>query len=147
MAYKTEILPTEEQKEIINRTIGVARFVKNFYIYHNQEVYKSGGKFVSGMDFSKWLNNDYIPNHPDKLWIKAVYAKSTKHAIMETEKAFRKFFQGKANFPKFKKKNHQDVSMYFVKNDKKTIIRCERHRIKVPSLNWVKLKEKGYIPK
>ncbi|NAA58800.1 helix-turn-helix domain-containing protein, partial [Enterococcus mundtii] len=90
VAYKTEILPTEEQKEIINRTIGVARFVKNFYIYHNQEVYKSGGKFVSGMDFSKWLNNDYIPNHPDKLWIKAVYAKSTKHAIMETEKAFRK---------------------------------------------------------
>nr|WP_260697913.1 helix-turn-helix domain-containing protein [Enterococcus mundtii] len=39
VAYKTEILPTEEQKEIINRTIGVARFVKNFYIYHNQEVY------------------------------------------------------------------------------------------------------------
>lgn len=34
---------TEEQKKIINRTIGVARFVKNFYIYHNQEVYKSGG--------------------------------------------------------------------------------------------------------
>lgn len=134
-------------KKIINRTIGVARFVKNFYIYHNQEVYKSGGKFVSGIDFSKWLNNDYIPNHPDKLWIKAVYAKSTKHAIMETEKAFRNFFQGKANFPKFKKKKHQDVSMYFVKNDKKTIIRCERHRIKVPSLNWVKLNEKGYIPK
>ncbi|MEC3941775.1 helix-turn-helix domain-containing protein [Enterococcus mundtii] len=26
------MLPTEEQKEIINRTIGVACFVKNFYI-------------------------------------------------------------------------------------------------------------------
>lgn len=131
VAYKTEILPTEEQKEIVNRTIGVARFVKNFYIAHNQEVYKSGGKFVSGVEFSKWLNNNYIPNNPDKLWIKDIYARSTKHAIMEMEKAFRKFFQGKANFPKFKKKKYQDVSMYFVKNDKKTIIRCERHQIGV----------------
>lgn len=147
MSYKTEIYPTEEQKALINQTIGVARFVKNFYIAHNQEVYKSGGKFVSGIDFSKWLNNDYIPNHPDKAWIKDVYAKSTKQALMETEKAFKKFFKGKANYPKFKKKKDNDVSMYFVKNDKKTIIPCERHRIKIPTLNWVKLKEKGYIPR
>ena len=36
--------------------------------------------------------------------------------------------------------------MYFVKTDAKTILPCERHRIKIPTLGWVKLKEKGYIP-
>ncbi|MDO4554110.1 MAG: hypothetical protein Q4B70_03070 [Lachnospiraceae bacterium] len=36
--------------------------------------------------------------------------------------------------------------MYFVKTDAKTIIPCERHRIKIPTLGWVKLKEKGYLP-
>ena len=36
--------------------------------------------------------------------------------------------------------------MYFVKTDAKTIIHCERHRIKIPTLGWVRLKEKGYIP-
>jgi putative transposase len=36
--------------------------------------------------------------------------------------------------------------MYFVKTDNKSIIHCERHRIKIPTLCWVKLKEKGYIP-
>ena len=36
--------------------------------------------------------------------------------------------------------------MYFVKTDAKAIIYCERHRIKIPTLGWVKLKEKGYIP-
>ncbi len=36
--------------------------------------------------------------------------------------------------------------MYFVKTDAKTIIPCERHRMKIPTLGWVKLKEKGYIP-
>ena len=36
--------------------------------------------------------------------------------------------------------------MYFVKNDAKMIIECERHRIKIPTLGWVQIKEKGYIP-
>ena len=36
--------------------------------------------------------------------------------------------------------------MYFVKTDSKTIIQCERHRVKIPTLGWVKIKEKGYIP-
>ena len=36
--------------------------------------------------------------------------------------------------------------MYFVKTDKNHIIKCERHRIKIPTLGWVRLKEKGYIP-
>lgn len=114
--------------------------LKIFILPITKEAYQTSGKFVSVMDFSKWLNNEYIPRNPDKSCIKDVYAKSTKHAIMETEKAFKKFFQEKAKCPKFKKKQHQNESMYFVKNDKKTIIQCERHRIKVPSLKWVKLK-------
>ena len=36
--------------------------------------------------------------------------------------------------------------MYFVKNGEKQIISCERHRIKIPTLGWIRLKEKGYIP-
>jgi putative transposase len=36
--------------------------------------------------------------------------------------------------------------MYFVKNDAESIIQCERHRIKIPTLGWVRIKEKGYIP-
>ena len=36
--------------------------------------------------------------------------------------------------------------MYFVKTDAKAVIYCERHRIKIPTLGWVRLKEKGYLP-
>ena len=35
--------------------------------------------------------------------------------------------------------------MYFVKNNPKDC-RCQRHRINIPSLGWVRIKEKGYIP-
>ncbi|MDU7726552.1 MAG: transposase [Clostridium perfringens] len=145
-AYKIEINPTDEQKCKIHRTIGVSRFVYNFYIARNKEVYEKEGKFVSGMDFSKWLNNEYIPNNQEMKWIKEVSSKSTKQAIMNANKAFRDFFKKAKGFPRFKKKKNQDVKAYFPKNNK-TDWTLERHRVKIPTLGWVRLKEFGYIPK
>ena len=145
-SYKTEIDPTFEQIQKINKTIGTCRFVYNFYLAHNQEIYEKEKKFISGMDFSKWLNNVYLKENPEYKWIKEVSSKSVKQSIMNAERAFKQFFKGKAKFPKFKKKCKSDVKMYFVKTDSKTIIQCERHRIKIPTLGWVKIKEKGYIP-
>lgn len=137
--------PTEEQKVKIHQTIGVSRFIYNFYISHNKEVYEREGKFVSGMDFSKWLNNEYIPNHQDMKWIKDVSSKATKQAIMNSDKAFKDFFKKTKGFPKFKKKKNQDVKAYFPKNNQ-TDWTLERHRVKIPTLGWVRLKEFGYIP-
>ncbi len=144
-AYKIEINPTDEQKSKIHRTIGVSRFVYNFYIAYNKEIYEREGKFVSGMDFSKWLNNEYIPNNQEMKWIKEVSSKATKQAIMNGDKAFRDFFKKAKGFPRFKKKKNQDVKAYFPKNNK-TDWTLERHRVKIPTLGWVRLKEFGYIP-
>ena len=33
---------------------------------------------MTGKSFSVWLNNEYIPNNPDKAWIKEVYSKNKK---------------------------------------------------------------------
>ncbi|EIF6166489.1 transposase [Clostridium perfringens] len=144
-AYKIEINPTAEQKSKIHQTIGVSRFIYNFYIAHNKEIYDREGKFVSGMDFSKWLNNEYIPNNKDMKWIKEVSSKATKQAIMNGDKSFRDFFKKAKGFPKFKKKKNQDVKAYFPKNNK-TDWTIERHRVKIPTLGWIRLKEFGYIP-
>ncbi len=145
-AYKTEINPTPEQKRIIQQTIGTCRYIYNFYLAHNTEIYEKEKRFVTANEFSKWLNNDFIPNNPEYSWIKGVSSKAVKQSIINAEGAFKRFFKGQSKFPKFKKKNKSNVKMYFVKTDAKTIIPCERHRIKVPTLGWVKLKEKGYIP-
>lgn len=102
--------------------------------------------FVSGMAFSKWLNNEFIPNNQEFVWIKEVSSKSVKQSITNAYGAYQKFFKKQSKFPKFKKKGKSDVKMYFVKTDAKAIIYCERHRIKIPTLGWVRLKEKGYIP-
>ena len=144
-SFKTEINPTEEQKVKIRKTIGTCRYIYNFYLTHNKELYDKGEKFMSGKSFSIWLNNEYLPRNPDKLWIKEVSSKSVKRSIENGCIAFTRFFKRQSAFPNFKKKGKSDVKMYFVKNNPKDC-RCERHRINIPSLGWIRIKEKGYIP-
>ena len=145
-ALKIELKLTEEQKIQVNKTIGVERFVYNEYIKYNQEQYKLGNKFVSAFDFSKYINNVYLPNNPDKKWIKDVSSKSVKQAMIYGEKAFKNFFKGLSGFPVFKKKGKNELGAYFVKNGKKDF-EFYRHKIKIPSLKFVRVKEYGYIPK
>ena len=144
-SFKTEINPTEEQKARIRKTIGTCRYVYNFYLGHNKALHDNGEKFMTGKDFSLWLNNEYIPNNPDKTWIREVYSKAVKKSIEDGCAAFTRFFKHQSDFPKFKKKGKSDVKMYFVRNNPKDC-QCERHRLKIPTLGWVRIKEKGYIP-
>lgn len=146
VSYKTEINPTQEQMQKINQTIGTCRYIYNFYLATQKERYERAENFQSAMDFSKWLNNDYLPQHEELSWIKEVSSKSIKKSIVNAYGAYQRFFKKQNKFPKFKKKGKSDVKMYFVKTDTKAIIYCERHRIKIPTLGWVRLKEKGYIP-
>lgn len=169
-SYKTEIDPSLNQIIKINQTIGVCRFVYNMFISKNKERYKNKEKYMNNYEFSKWLNNDFVPNNEDYEWIKAVSSKAVRNSIDNANTAFMNYFNSLKkpkkklsdkqkkkldkknrkgiinNFPKYKKRNKNESSMYFVKTDSKTIIPCERHRIKIPTLGWVKIKEKGYIP-
>ena len=144
-SFKTEINPTEEQKVKIRKTIGTCRYIYNFYLAYNKELHENGEKFMSGKSFSVWLNNEYLPKNPDKLWMKEVSSKSVKRSIENGCVAFTRFFKHQSAFPNFKKKGKSDVKMYFVKNNPKDC-RCERHRMNIPSLGWVRIKEKGYVP-
>ena len=144
-SFKTEINPSKEQQSKINKTIGTCRYVYNFYLSHNKELYDKGEKFMSGKSFSVWLNNEYLLDNPDKAWIKEVSSKSVKKSIEDGCTAFTRFFKQQSGYPNYKKKDKSDSKMYFVKNNPKDCA-CERHRINIPTLGWVKLKEKGYIP-
>jgi putative transposase len=146
VSYKTEINPTQTQIQKINQTIGTCRYIYNFYLATQKERYERGEKLQSAIDFSKWFNNDYLLDHEDMSWIKEVSSKSIKQSIINAYSAYQRFFKKQSKFPRFKKKGKSDVKMYFVKTDAKAIIYCERHRIKIPTLGWIRLKEKGYIP-
>ena len=144
-SFKTELNPTPEQKIKINKTIGTCRYIYNFYLAHNKSLYDKGEKFLTGKSFSVWMNQEYLPEHPELQWIKEVSSKSVKKSMEDACTAFAKFFKHQSGFPRFKKKGCSNVKMYFVKNNPGDCF-CERHRINIPTLGWVRLKEKGYLP-
>ena len=151
-AYKVEIKPTPSQIKKINQSIGVCRWLYNEYISVNNQLYfqfKEGlidkkQAFMSANDFDKYVNNE-VKVLDEYSWINNCGSKARKKAIKNAETAYKRFFKGQSSFPKFKKKNKSDVKLYFPKNNK-TDWKIDRHRIMIPTLKNVRLKEYGYIP-
>ena len=141
-AYKLEMEPMKKQKIKTHQGIGVCRFLYNAYIKYNEEVYEREGKFVTHMEFAKYVNHSLRKEKP---WINTCHSKARKKALANAETAFLKFFKGEAKYPNLKKKGKQDVKIYLPKNNEKDFV-IERHRAKIPFLGWVLLKEKGYVP-
>ena len=151
-AFKTEIKPTQAQKIKIEQSIGVCRYLYNSYVAKNIELYNEfkeekidkKNSFMSANNFDKYINNE-IKVLEDFSWINTCGSKARKKAICDAETSFKRFFKGLSGFPRFKKKKNQDVKLYFPKNNK-TDWKIDRHRLNIPTLKWVRLKEFGYIP-
>lgn len=144
-AYKVELKLTSEQIQIIERTMGVCRYVYNLFIATNRDNFaQSTSGYMTGYDFSKWLNHEYKSANPEKLWIWEVSSKAVKKAIMNADTAYKNFMKGRAGFPKFKRRNGRPVSMYLPRNNAGDL-KTERHRAKLPTLGWVRFKEFGYV--
>lgn len=135
-AYKTEIHPNQAQIELIHKTFGCTRYIYNQYVYENLENLASGKNFISAFSYSKRVNND--PDTPS--WLKEVSSKAVKQALIYADRAFKDYFSKRKGKPKFKKKGKDD-SFYLIGT-----LKVERHRIFVPVLKWIRLKEFGYIP-
>jgi len=150
--FKTELRITEKHINKIHQSIGICRFLYNSYLAKNQELYElfKEGKinkkqaFMSANDFDKYINNE-VKVLDEFKWIDNCGSKARKKAIVNAEMAYKRFFKGLGKFPRFKKKKNQNVKIYFPKNNE-TDWTVERHKIKIPSLGFVELKEMGYIP-
>jgi putative transposase len=151
-AYKVELKPTRKQIQKINQSLGICRWLYNAYLAKNQSLYQNfkDGKldkksaFISANNFDKYVNNE-IKVLDEYKWINDCGSKARKKAICNAELSYKKFFKGEAQFPRFKKKGKSKVSLYFPKNNK-TDWKIERHRVNIPTLKWVRIKEFGYIP-
>ena len=151
-AYKTEIKPTQKQIQKINQSIGICRWLYNSYLAKNKDLYeqyKQGliskeNAFISANDFDKYINNE-VKLLDNFKWINDCGSKARKKAIQNAETAYKRFFKGQSKFPRFKKKNKSDVKIYFPKNNKGDW-KVERHRLMIPTLKDVRLKEYDYIP-
>ncbi|MBQ6296994.1 MAG: transposase [Selenomonadaceae bacterium] len=142
--YKTEILPCERQALKIRQTLGTCRYLYNLYLANNFEVYETlgSGFFVTAFTFDKYVNHVV---KKELTWIDECGAKARKQALMNAERAFKNYMEGRTHLPRFKKKHEQKVKAYFPKNAKGDWT-VWRHKLQIPTIGIVRLKEKGYLP-
>lgn len=97
---KYRLYPTETQKELIAKHIGSARFVYNLALETKTTVYAEHKINLSNFDLIKKLpelKKEYE-------WLKEVNSQSLQQTITDLDFAYKRFFKGKNDFPKFKKK-------------------------------------------
>lgn len=130
--YTTRIYPNNEQKELINKTIGSSRFVYNHFLdYSNKNDYETYTKFCKLLTK---LKKKYK-------WLKEVDSLALQQSLRDLDKAFKNFFKGQNNYPKFKSKKKARLSyrtQRFVRPGGTTNIKVENNKIKLPKIGWIK---------
>ena len=140
--YKYRIYPTNEQKELINKTFGCSRFIYNHFLAMKIELYKTDQKSLSYNKCSELLTE----LKKEKEWLKEVDKFALQNSIKDLDTAYQNFFRehkkGNTNqgFPKFKSKknNYKSYRTNFTNNNIE--INFENNQIKLPKLKWIKCK-------
>jgi len=108
-AYKYRVYPTGEQKHVLARTFGCARFVYNWALRQKTDAFYQEQQRLSSKDLSEALT--FLKQQDDYAWLSEVSAVPLQQALRHLEKAFLNFFEGRAKYPTFKKKrNRQSVT-------------------------------------
>ncbi len=109
-AYKCRIYPTDEQKCILARTFGCCRFVYNWALRQKTDAFYNEQQRLYYKGLSEALTQ--LKKQPEYSWLSQVSSVPLQQALRHLDKAFLNFFEGRADYPKFKKKRNQQSATY-----------------------------------
>jgi len=109
LAHKIKLCPNQEAERYLRRASGVARFSYNWALGAWINKYKSGEKGMNGFSLVKEFNSIKDEAFP---WVREVSKWAPQKAIQDLGDAFKRFFQKKAKYPRFKKKGKSKDSFY-----------------------------------
>ena len=149
--YVFRMYPTENQEELINKTIGCSRFIYNHFLDDKIKEYKKTGKSKTAYDQIK-----LIPSlSKEKPWLKEVDSCALRNSLFNLDNAFTNFYNGNG-YPKFKAKGvHESYktnnikSSYKGNNYNSIKLDLKNKTITLPKLKEVKIRgyrNKNIIP-
>src|SRR5699024_6250926 len=104
-AFKFRLLPNKEQTVLLANTFGCVRLVYNKMLAERQETY------AKYKDDKEMLKKQKFPTpakyKEDFPFLKEVDSLALANAQMNLQKAYKNFFEGRAEFPKFKSRKHK----------------------------------------
>lgn len=131
-AYKFELKPNGEQQRLMRCFAGSCRFVYNKALALQQERYEAGEKKLGYASLCKSLTEWKV--QPKTLWLSETPSQALQQALKNLERAYKNFFDKRADFPKFKRKGQSDSFRYpqGIKLDQ------GNSRVFLPKLGWIR---------
>jgi len=127
-------MPDGEQARDMRRYAGSCRFVYNKALAMQKENHEAGNKFIGYVAMAKhltgWRNGTETP------WLKNAPCHPLQHALKDLEKAYKNFFEKRADFPNFKRKGSGDSFRY--PDPKQIKLDQINDRIFLPKLGWLR---------
>ena len=136
-AFVFRIYPNKEQKILLAKTFGCARFIWNKMLSDKKDCYEKTGKSL------KTTPARYKEEYP---FLCEVDSLALANEQLSLEKAYKNFWngKGKVGFPGFKSR-HKDRNSYTT-NYVNGNIKIADGKIKLPKLKWVTIKQHRDIP-
>lgn len=123
----------------MRRFAGACRFVFNRALALQNEDHEAGNKDIPCTKMASWLIE--WKSDPDTQWLKGSPSQPLQQSLKDRERACRNFFQKRAAFPRFKKRDQSDAFRYpqGVKLDQ------ANSRISLPELGWIRYRNSREI--
>ena len=145
-AYRFRLYPTTNQIELIHKTFSCTRVVYNHYLEKQKALYDEGKDSLSCFDMIKDLKNLQV----ERPYLKEVDSCSLRCSLFNLDDAFKRWYKGQGEYPKFKGKYNSKrsyrtnciSSTYKDKTYQSIEVDLKRHIIKLPKLKEVSIK--GY---
>lgn len=136
-AYKFRLVPTSNQVQILNKSVGSCRFIYNHFLQLNIDTYAKTEKFV----FSVEMINKLPDLKEQYIWLKDTFSQSLQQVCRNLDTALKRFFKGLSEFPKFKKKGKHDSFMC----PQKFRVLQDKSKIMIPKVGLVKYRNSRAI--
>ena len=131
-AFKYELMPNGEQQRQMRRFAGSCRFVFNKALALQQERHTAGEKKLGYASLCKSLTE--WKTQAEMLWLSETPSQALQQALKNLERAYKNFFEKRADFPRFKKKGTGDSFRY----PQGCKLDQANGRIFLPKLGWVR---------
>lgn len=103
-SYKIRLYPNKEQKILLEKHFGCARFVYNHFLNVRNVEYKTNKVNMSYYDTANELS--VLKTNEEFIFLNEVNSQSLQWSLRFLDIAFRNFFRGQTKFPNFKKKSN-----------------------------------------
>ena len=135
LAKKVRLYPSKLQEQKLWQSVGTARFIYNWTLARQEENYKNGGQFIPDGNLRKELT---ILKKTELSWLNEVSNNVAKQAVKDACNAYKRFFKGLSNKPKFKSKRKSKKSFY---HDNVKLKVKEDKLVHIEKIGWIKTNE------